>query len=144
MLDLLTIALEAHSDERNHHRRYEVSVGRDLLGDWVVTVRYGRVGGPLRELRFGSPDAEEARGIVHDRLWRRLSAPQRIGCGYGIRELSMPSEINAGEWVPAVVLGGLLSPGVAVERVTASTSPRARRAHVQARPDRPAYQGRQS
>ncbi|MCQ3922065.1 MAG: molybdenum metabolism regulator [Planctomycetes bacterium] len=108
MLDLLTIALEAHSDELNHHRRYEVSVGRDLLGDWVVTVRFGRVGGPLRELRFGSPDAEEARAIVHDRLRRRMSAPKRIGCGYGIRELSVPSNVNAGEWVPPAVLAGLL------------------------------------
>lgn len=108
MLDLLTIALEAHSDELNHHRRYEVSIGRDLLGDWVVTVRYGRVGGPLRELRFGSPDTEEARAIVHDRLRRRLSAPKRIGCCYGIRSLSVPSEAPAVEWAPLAVLVRLL------------------------------------
>jgi len=144
VLDLLTIALEAHSDERNHHRRYEASVGRDLFGHWVVTVRYGRVGGPLRELRFGSADADEARSIVHDRLRRRLSAPRRIGCGYGIRELSVPSEMSAGEWFPAAVLGGLLAPGVAVERATASTNPRARQVHVPVGQGLPACQGRQS
>lgn len=107
MLDLLTIALEAHSDELNHHRRYEVSVGRDLLGDWVVTVRYGRVGGPLRELRFGRPDAEEARAIVHDRLRRRLSAPKRIGCRYRIRELVVPPSITLSQWVPVSSISAL-------------------------------------
>lgn len=122
MLDLLTIALEAQSDELNHHRRYEVSVGRDLLGDWVVTVRYGRVGGPLRELRFGSADPEKARAIVRDRLRRRLSAPKRIGCGYGIRALSEPTALNAAEWVPAAVMLGLLAPPVSGEGVTPSTS----------------------
>ncbi len=33
MDNLLTLAFEAHHPERNHHRRYEVSVGRDLLED---------------------------------------------------------------------------------------------------------------
>lgn len=143
MLDLLTIALEAHSDELNHHRRYEVSVGRDLLGDWVVTVRYGRVGGPLRELRFGSPDQEEARAIVHDRLRRRLSAPKRIGCGYGIRELTV-SEVNAGEWVPAAVVAGFLATPAWVERITASTSPRVHRELAPVDPRLLACQGKQS
>ncbi|MBE7456082.1 MAG: WGR domain-containing protein [Planctomycetia bacterium] len=109
MLDLLTIALEAHSDERNHHRRYEVSVGRDLLGDWVVTVRYGRVGGPLRELRFGSPDAEAARAIVHDRLRRRLSAPKRIGCRYLVRLFSVADGMDPRDWAPLPVLGTLMA-----------------------------------
>lgn len=115
------IALEAHSDELNHHRRYEVSVGRDLLGDWVVIVRYGRVGGPLRELRFGSPDAQEAQAIVHDRLRRRLSAPRRIGCRYGIRELSVPSNVSAGDWVPPAMLAGLLT--VATDRAHRAYAP---------------------
>lgn len=44
MDNLLTVAFEAHHPERNHHRRYEVRVGRDLFDDWTVTIRYGRVG----------------------------------------------------------------------------------------------------
>lgn len=108
MLDLLTIALEAHSDERNHHRRYEVSVGRDLLDHWVVTVRYGRVGAPLRELRFGSPDVESAHAVVHDRLRRRLSAPRRIGCGYGVRLFSAAPGMPLRAWIPAEVLNTLI------------------------------------
>ena len=44
MDNLLTVAFEAHHAEKNHHRRYEVTVGRDLLDDWTVAVRYGRIG----------------------------------------------------------------------------------------------------
>ncbi len=109
MLDLLTIALEAHSDKRNHHRRYEVSVGRDLLGHWVVTVRYGRVGRPLRELRFGSPDVEVARATVHDRLRRRVSAPRRIGCCYRLSEFSAERGFEPGGWISEDVLGRLVN-----------------------------------
>lgn len=108
MLDLLTIALEAHSDERNHHRRYEVSVGRDLLGDWLVTVRYGRVGWPLRELRFRGPGLEEARAFVHDRLRRRLSAPKRIGCNYRLTLFASASSFDSGAWVPSTVMTAML------------------------------------
>jgi predicted DNA-binding WGR domain protein len=44
MEDLLTVAFEAHHPERNRHRWYEVAVGRDLLENWTVTIRYGRTG----------------------------------------------------------------------------------------------------
>src|ERR1017187_2629005 len=28
----------------NHHRRYQITVGCDLLNDWTVIIRYGRTG----------------------------------------------------------------------------------------------------
>ncbi|MBW7904819.1 MAG: WGR domain-containing protein [Phycisphaerae bacterium] len=108
MLDLLTIALEAHSDERNHHRRYELAVGRDLLGHWVVTVRYGRVGQPLRTIQSGSPDSEAARSIFGERLRRRLSAPRRIGCAYRMVGFEAEGGIDAKAWCPGGVLTDLL------------------------------------
>jgi predicted DNA-binding WGR domain protein len=58
MDDLLTIRLEAHHPSLNHHRRYELSVGHDLLGDWTVTIRYGRVGQAGQSLRFGGTDTQ--------------------------------------------------------------------------------------
>lgn len=108
MLDLLTIALEAHSDERNHHRRYEVSVGRDLLEHWVVTVRYGRVGAPLRELRLGGADLTEARTVVQKRLRRRLSAPKRIGCRYTVRHVSTSDIIQLAQWISPATIADLV------------------------------------
>ena len=48
MDNLLTVAFEAHNAEKNHHRRYQVTVGRDLLDDWTVpsaTAAPARAGG---------------------------------------------------------------------------------------------------
>jgi hypothetical protein len=43
MDNLTTVAFEAHN-EKNHHRR-QVTVGRDLLDDWTVAIRYAGQGG---------------------------------------------------------------------------------------------------
>ena len=68
------IALEAHDAELNIHRRYEIEVGPDLFGELLVVVRYGRVGSPLREQRFGGLTSDEADRLVRDRLLRRMRA----------------------------------------------------------------------
>ena len=53
MDNLLTVAFEAHNPEKNHHRRYQITIGRDLLDDWTVAIRYGRTGQSGQ--RSGSP-----------------------------------------------------------------------------------------
>jgi hypothetical protein len=58
MASLLTPAFEAHHAERDHHRHYEVRIGRDLLDDWTVTKRYGPTGQHGQERRYGSPKPE--------------------------------------------------------------------------------------
>ena len=107
MDNLMRIALEAHSDELNHHRRYEIEVGHDLLGDWTVTVRYGRSGGPLRSLGFADADEASMRRVVRERLQRRLSAQKRIGCAYRPRELSAAPGLSIQDWLPASIIAGL-------------------------------------
>jgi hypothetical protein len=82
MDNLLTVALEAHSAELNHDRRYQITLGRDLLDDWTVSICYGRAGQGGQMKRFASPQAEDVRAIIRDRLRRRLTAPKRIGCPY--------------------------------------------------------------
>ena len=86
--NLLTVAFEAHRQEENHHRRYQITVGRDLLDDWTVAIRYGRTGQGGQEKRFASPEADEEKAIIRDRLRRRLSAPKRIGCPYRLTGMS--------------------------------------------------------
>ena len=93
MDNLLTVAFEAHHAEKNHHRRYEVMVGRDLLDDWTVAIRYGRIGQGGQERRYASPKPEEIRAIIRDRLRRRLSAPKRIGCPTGLPR-SVPHPVS--------------------------------------------------
>jgi predicted DNA-binding WGR domain protein len=104
MDNLLTVAFEAHNQEKNHHRRYQVTVGRDLLDDWIVAIRYGRTGQGGQEIRFASPRPEEMHAIIRDRLRRRLSAPKRIGCPYRLTALSAAPGFDASAWLPGDVM----------------------------------------
>jgi hypothetical protein len=104
MDNLLTVAFEAHCAEKNHHRRYEVTVGRDLLDDWTVEIRYGRCGQGSQGKQFASPKAEEMKALIRDRLRRRLSAPKRIGCPYRLAGLSAAPGFDASGWLPGDVM----------------------------------------
>lgn len=110
MDNLLTISFEAHHGDRNHHRRYEVIVGRDLLDDWTIAIRYGRVGRGGQVLRYASPKAEEMRAIIRSRLRRRLSAPQRIGCSYRLAALSAAPGFDTSAWLPDDVMARFFLP----------------------------------
>lgn len=89
MDNLLTVAFEAHNAEKNHHCRYQVTVGRDLFDAWTVAIRYGRVGQDGQQKRFVSPKAEEMRQVISERLRSRLSASRRIGCANQLTRLEM-------------------------------------------------------
>ena len=104
MDNLLTIAFEAHNTEKNHHRLYQLIVGRDLLDDWTVAIRYGRTGQGGQEKRFASPKPEEMRAVIRDRLRRRLSAPKRIGCPYRLTAFSAAPGFDASDWLPGEVM----------------------------------------
>ena len=104
MDNLMTVVFEAHNPEANHHRRYQLTLGRDLLDDWTVTVSHGRVGQAGQERQFASPNAETIKGIVHDRLRRRLSAPRRIGCAYRLTTLDTAQEFDCFAWLPQELL----------------------------------------
>jgi predicted DNA-binding WGR domain protein len=111
MDNLLTVAFEAHNLEENHHRRYQITVGRDLLDDWTVAIHYGRTGQGGQEKRFASPKAEEIRAIIRDRLRRRLSTPKRIGCPYRLTALSSIPGVDASAWLPLDVMARFFQPG---------------------------------
>ena len=88
-------SLEAHHAERNHHRRYQVTVGRDRLDAWTVAISSGRTGQSGRVLRYASPRAEDRQAVIRDRLRRRLSAPKRIGCPYRLSAFSTAPGFHA-------------------------------------------------
>jgi hypothetical protein len=64
MDNLLTVAFEAHHSEWNHHRRYEIVIGRDLFNDWTASIRYGRTGQAGREEHFASSTADDIRAVI--------------------------------------------------------------------------------
>jgi len=107
MDNLLTVSLEAHNAERNHHRRYEIRLGRDLFGDWTVSLLYGRVGRAGQVVRHAGSDPEPLRQVLRDSLRRRLTAPKRIGCAYALRELRAADDIDVAFWLPASILSAL-------------------------------------
>lgn len=104
MDNLLTMVLEAHNADLNHHRRYEIRVGRDLFADWVVNISYGRARKAGRQRQHGGPDAAELQKIIRLHLNRRLSAPKRIGCSYRLKELSSLAGFDADAWLPKEIL----------------------------------------
>ena len=106
MENLLTVAFEAHNPERNHHRRYEVTLGRDLFNNWTVKIRHGRCGKGSQCKSFASSEADEMKALIRDRLRRRLSAPKRIGCPYRLAAFNSSVGFDAAAWLPGEVMAG--------------------------------------
>lgn len=109
MYPVLTLTLEAHHADNDHHRRYELSLGQDLLGYWMVTIRYGRIGQGGQERRYASAKPEDMRAVVCERLRRRSSAPRRIGCPYRVVGLSAAPGFDPGLWLPDGVIAPFLA-----------------------------------
>lgn len=99
VLGTLHAGLQAHHRARGHHRGYEVSVGRDLFGNYTVDVSFGRVGGWHRTLRYSAATEGEARRLVRSLFRRRASAPSRIGCAYRLTRLSAAKDLKVDDWV---------------------------------------------
>jgi hypothetical protein len=107
----VTVALEAHHTGKNHHRRYQITVGRDLLDAWTVAICYGRAGQGGRELRYASPQPEEMRVVIRDGLRSRLLAPKQIGCAYQLAAFSVAPGFDALAWLPGGVMARFFQSG---------------------------------
>jgi predicted DNA-binding WGR domain protein len=99
MDNLRTLTPEGHNAAQNHHRRYELSIGRDLFDDWTITIRYGRVGRGGYEQRYGSHEMGPLRAIIRKSLQRRLSAPRRIGCSYRLTSFTRVEGFDSAGWL---------------------------------------------
>src|SRR5262245_30801642 len=110
MDNLLSMHFEAHNREENHHRHYDVTIGRDLLDHWTVAIRYGRIGQGGHERRYAAADPESIKAIIRDRLRRRLSAPKRIGCPYRLAAFSAAPGFDASAWLPGDVMARFFQP----------------------------------
>lgn len=84
-------------------------MGRDLLDDWTVTIRYGRSGQAGRELRYADAKADAMRAVIRERLSRRLSARKRIGCSSRLAALSTTPGFDASAWLPGEVMARFFS-----------------------------------
>ncbi|WP_437185270.1 WGR domain-containing protein [Planctomicrobium sp. SH668] len=97
---LLTVRLEAHYPERNHHRFYELALGLDLFGLWTLTVHHGRTGRPGHQRSFSSSDLQTLQTQIRRCLIVRESAPRRLGCRYQLVNLSQDDDLLIEDWLP--------------------------------------------
>jgi hypothetical protein len=88
-------SLEAKDPKIGRFRSYRLDAGTDLLGDWLVDVRYGRIGTSGRLIRYVTNTESEARKLVKESLRRRSSAKKRIGVAYRFCQL-----IDPHQWFP--------------------------------------------
>jgi predicted DNA-binding WGR domain protein len=84
MLNLCSIELQAHNPARNCHRRYAMSIGRDLFGAWTLAVEYGRVGRAGQVQRYAADSATDLGRLVRAKLKKRESSVRRNGCDYQV------------------------------------------------------------
>lgn len=106
MENLLTVTLEAHNPERNHHRRYQLMVGKDLLGYWTLTIRHGRVGAVGQVTRYALRKKVDVQKLIAIKLKKRASAPRRIGCSYQVREFDYAAGVKPRDWFDEQLLSG--------------------------------------
>lgn len=108
MENLLTVTLEAHNPEKNHHRQYQLMVGKDLLGYWTLTIRHGRVGAIGKMTRYALLKKSDIEKLIAIKLKKRASAPKRIGCSYLLKECDHAPGVSPGDWFgERLVSGGL-------------------------------------
>ena len=79
MLTSLCIRLEARSVAHRCFRAYEIELGADLFGAWMVEMSYGRIGALGRTKVRSFSTTEEAQAQVRACLRKRATAPRRIG-----------------------------------------------------------------
>ena len=82
MLAVASIELEARKPAANRLRRWQLDLGKDLLGAWVAEVRFGRIGSRGRLLRRVFVSEDEALAYMRRCLRRRATASTRIGVPY--------------------------------------------------------------
>ncbi len=88
--EMFYIELRACDPDKNISRFYVINVGRDLLGDLIVTLRNGRIGHFGRTKSHVCKDLEEAKKLVRKSLKRRDSSKKRIGVAYQIQNINDP------------------------------------------------------
>jgi predicted DNA-binding WGR domain protein len=103
----LCIRLEARSAAHRCFRAYEIEVGADLFGAWLVEMNYGRIGTMGRSKIRSFATIEGAQAQVHACLRKRATAPRRIGVAYHVRGIVQSEawcqpdlEHRLGAWFP--------------------------------------------
>lgn len=77
-----TLRLEARDPSRNIARRYSINISRDLFGELVVELEWGRIGSAGQRRSYAFPNSEDAERFFNRVIANRARAPRRIGVSY--------------------------------------------------------------
>jgi predicted DNA-binding WGR domain protein len=84
MLCEAVLAMEAIDPALNRYRVWRIEAGRDLLGDLVVVVKFGRKGARGRTIIKATADEAAARRLWRRSVARRAGAKRRCGVAYRV------------------------------------------------------------
>jgi predicted DNA-binding WGR domain protein len=78
---------------------YEIELGADLFGAWMVEMSYGRIGALGRSKVRSFSTTNEAQAQVRACLRKRTTAPRRIGVAHRVRRMDgfatwLPPELS--------------------------------------------------
>jgi hypothetical protein len=76
------LAMEAADPALYRFRVWQIEAGRDLLGDPVIVVKFGRTGAPGRTIINATAGEAAARRLWRCSVARRAGAKRRIGVAY--------------------------------------------------------------
>jgi predicted DNA-binding WGR domain protein len=72
------IRFEQVSPDNNRFREYGIALAQNLLGEWVVSCSWGRIGGPKRLKEWYFPSKSEAMVMAERMAHRRLERGYRV------------------------------------------------------------------
>ena len=82
---VFSILLDADYPELNIRRSYYIEAGKDIFGNWIVEINYGRIGCKGRKKIFLINCEEDAKMEVKKRLKKRERLVKKIGVGYSVK-----------------------------------------------------------
>src|SRR5580704_10152356 len=80
----LSSKLAARSAVHRCFRAYQIDVGADLFGVWLVEMSYARIGRTGRSKIRSLTTIEGAQAQVYACLRKRATAPRRVGVAYRV------------------------------------------------------------
>ncbi len=93
-MTFLTLHLQAINPEFNIARSYYLRMGKDLLGEFMLKITYGRIGHKHLQKVFSFTSQQECLQRTRYYLRKRSTAYKRIGCSYEVIHLEHDLSIN--------------------------------------------------
>jgi predicted DNA-binding WGR domain protein len=82
------VVLRACDPSLDRYRSWSIEAGKDLFGNWMARVSFGRIGCNGRTIAHEFASEDEVRAFVRKGLRRRQTAVRRLGVAYRVVDAS--------------------------------------------------------